>query len=282
MTPPTPDPAFRWTAEPWGLVLRCIPLEPIAQHAFTSRQLRLPRQPTLSGTHLSGLDRAPDPGVGWDLAAASVGATPDRLRRARQVHGNLVRVLSRGRQSAADVEARPDADAIASNEAGLALAVVVADCVPILIAARRGGSAAAVHAGWRGTCAAVAPAAVRTMATEFGAAAEDLTVAIGPSIGPGDYDVGEALVGAFLAAGHSRADVDRWFLRSEDRLRLDLWAANRDQLVAAGVRPECIFTSGLSSLAHPGVFDSFRRDGERAGRTAALIVVPRPVPAAGA
>ena len=63
MNLPPPDPAFRWTAEPWGAALRCVPLEAIAQHAFTSKQLKLP-----------------DPG-GWGAAAASVGGAADRLRR---------------------------------------------------------------------------------------------------------------------------------------------------------------------------------------------------------
>ena len=160
-----------------------------------------------------------------------------------------------------------------SNDAGLALAVIVADCVPLLMADARGGSAAAVHTGWRGTCAGVATAALRNMANEFGTDPGDLTVAIGPSIGPDDFEVGEELAEAFLAAGHSSHDIERWFRRSSGTLRLDLWTANRDQLVAAGVRPDRIYTCGLSSHAHPDLFDSFRRDGDRAGRMAALIVV---------
>jgi hypothetical protein len=258
MTLPVPDPAFRWTAEPWGPALRCLPLEATAQHAFTARQLQLPSDGS------------------WAAAAASVGASAEQMRRVRQVHGNVVRVLQRGRTDDADAEARPDADAIVSNVTGLVLAVLVADCVPIVVADRTSGAAGAIHAGWRGTCARVGATAVTAMHRHFGTSPADLIAAIGPSIGPDDYEVGEALVDAFREAGHAAGDLDRWFSRSDGRLRLDLWSANRDQLVDAGVRPDRIFSCGLSTLAHPDVFDSFRGAGEGAGRMAAVIVVPAP------
>ena len=55
---------------------------------------------------------------------------------------------------------------------------------------------------------------------------------------------------------------------------LDLWAANRDQLIDAGVPADRISICGLSTLAHPGIFDSYRAAGERAGRMAAVVAVP--------
>ena len=255
MTLPTPDPAFHWSHEPWGPALRCGGFAGAAQHLFTSRQLEL---------------RSSD--TAWAAAAASLGAAPERVMRVKQVHSNVVRVLKRG--EVASSHERPEGDAIVSNEAGLVLAVQVADCVPILLADRHGGAAGAVHAGWRGTCARVASAAVETLNKEFGATPNDLIAAIGPSIGPDDYEVGESLVEAFKAAGHSPEDLARWFIHRASRLHFDLWTANRDQLVAAGVSPDRIFTSRLSTLAHPDVFDSFRAEGPQAGRMAALIRVP--------
>ena len=256
MTGPVPDPAFHWTVEPWGRALRCSPLETIAQHAFTSKQLKLPDAD------------------GWTAAAASVGGTAIQVRRVKQVHGNVARVLTRGETGATDGEAKPDGDAVVSNVAGLLLAVMVADCVPIIVADRTSGAAGAIHAGWRGTSARVGPAALDSMRRHFGTEPSDLTVAIGPSIGPDDYEVGEALIEAFQQAGHAAGDLARWFRRRDSRLLLDLWAANRDQLIDAGVRADRIFTCGLSTLAHPDVFDSFRSAGERAGRMAAIVAVP--------
>jgi YfiH family protein len=258
MNLPAPDPAFHWTSEPWGHALRCRALGASAQHLFTSRQLALP-----------GADA-------WQLALASVASTPGHLMRVKQVHGNAVRVLKRGDVPHSASEQRPDGDAVVSNEPGLALAVMVADCVPILLCDPVSGAAAAIHAGWRGTCARVVPAAIDAMRREFGIEPADLVAAIGPSAGPSDYEVGESLVTAFLEAGHPQSDVDRWFIRRGPKPHLDLWAANTQQLVDAGVGAGRVFQCGLSTVSHPDVFDSYRVAGERAGRMAAVIVVPQP------
>jgi YfiH family protein len=223
---------------------------------FTSKQLQLPAA------------------EGWAAAAVSVGGTAAQVRRVRQVHGNVVRVLARGETHDDDAEAKPDGDAVVSNVPGLVLAVLVADCVPIVVADRDSGAAGAIHAGWRGTCARVGPAAVEHMRRHFGTEPSDLTVAIGPSIGPDDYEVGESLIEAFQQAGHGAADLARWFRRRASQLSLDLWAANRDQLIDAGVPDQQISVCGLSTLAHPDIFDSYRAAGDRAGRMAALVAVP--------
>jgi len=195
--------------------------------------------------------------------------------RVKQVHGNVVRVLKRGEVPAGAAEARPDGDAIVSNEPGLALAVMVADCNPILVVDPRRGAAAAIHAGWRGTCARIGPTAIGIMRREFGSDPADLIAAIGPSVGPDDYEVGEALIEAFAAAGHSKADIDRWFTRGTSKPHLDLWTANCDQLAAAGLRPDTIYLCGLSTVSHPDILDSYRVRGDKAGRMAGVIVVPR-------
>jgi YfiH family protein len=272
MTPPPPDSAFHWRREPWGLALGCRALDAFAQHLFTSRQLAL-------SDHES-----------WRLVTASLGSTPDRVMRVKQVHGNSVRVLTRGRVPERANEQRPDGDAVVSNQAGLVLAVMVADCVPILIVDPIRGAAAAVHAGWRGTCAQVAPTAIAVMQREFGTNPADAMAAIGPSVGPDDYEVGESLIEAFTKAGHSAEHLNRWFIRTmpgapttrtvrrgvDPKPHLDLWRANADQLAASGLRRDHIFTCGLSTVAHPSVFHSYRVEGERAGRMAGLIVVPYP------
>jgi YfiH family protein len=256
MTLPRPHASFHWTREVWGDALRCHGIESAAQHLFTSKQPALPGD------------------AGWRAALASVGSTPDRLMRVKQVHGNAVRVLKRGEVAEGAHSMRPDGDAIASNEPGLALGVVVADCVPVLVCDAMRGAAASIHAGWRGTCARVAQAAVEAMQREFGSDPADLVAAIGPSAGPDDYEVGESLIDAFLSAGHDRADVDRWFIQAGARPHLDLWSANRDQMIKAGIRSSNIQICGLSTVSHPDIFDSYRVDGERAGRMAAIIVVP--------
>jgi polyphenol oxidase len=275
MTLPPPASAFRWTSEPWGAALRCDPLSALAQHVFTTRQL--------------GLRTAGDPHeAAWDAVADSLAVGHGRIARVRQVHGHGVRLLapdegwSRAEWRRAMAE-RPEADAIVASAPGVALAVQAADCVPLLLADAKTGAVAAVHAGWRGTCARVAPAAIQAMARAFGTCPGDLTVAIGPSIGPCCYEVGGELLLRFEEDGHESADIVRWFARvpaasalSDESLRLDVPAANRDQLMAAGVRPDRIFACGLCTKCRSDVFDSFRADGASAGRMAAVIARRQP------
>jgi YfiH family protein len=143
----------------------------------------------------------------------------------------------------------------------------------------RTGAVAAVHAGWRGTAASAATAAVTALAHRFGTRPADLVVAIGPSIGGCCYEVGPELVDAFAAAGHERYLIDRWFLapapprgsRARPRMRLDLTGANRDQLVLSGVPDEQIHIAGLCTAMNLDLLTSYRLERERAGRIAGII-----------
>jgi polyphenol oxidase len=272
---PPPGPAFHWTAETWGYALRCRPLSASAQHLFTTKQLRL-RPSTGSGRPEIPEGRADaSAAFGWTQAVAAVGSPLDRLMRVKQVHGAQVRVLKKGAVGPGAAMERPDGDAIVSNAPGFVLAVQVADCVPILIADRRTGAAAAVHAGWRGTCAGITRATVRALIEELAANPADMVAAIGPSIGPCCYTVGKSVSSAFVQAGAVEAEIDRWFATRDDgSLTLDLWTANRDQLVGGGLFDENVHTAGLCTQSHREVFESYRVDGERAGRMAGLIAVP--------
>lgn len=256
MNLPTPTAEFHWTAEPWGPMLRCRALDGVARHGFTSRQL--------------GLRAGERAGAAWAGVAASVGCAAPRLERVHQVHGAMVRVVRAGGLGGPV----PDADAAVTRDPGTAVAVVAADCVPILLADPVSGAVAAVHAGWRGTAANVAGAAVAALTREWDVVPARLVAAIGPSIGACCYAVGPELVTAFAQAGHAPDRLDRWFHREDDRLVLDLWTANRDLLEAAGLVAANIHTAGLCTKTHRDVFDSFRAEGERAGRMAAIIVAP--------
>jgi YfiH family protein len=184
--------------------------------------------------------------------------------RPKQVHGDAVIVVS-----AADAAHRDPcsdaADIIVTNNASTAVAVQSADCVPLLFFDPRTGGVAAAHAGWRGTVVNVARAAVNAMKEHFGSDADDVIVAIGPSIGPCCYQVGEELLGAFGPDGR------RWFYHLGGAWMLNLWKANRDQLLEAGLKSENVHTSELCTAMHPELFDSYRRDGKNAGRLAAAI-----------
>lgn len=253
--------AFRWSDESWGVALRCQPLAATAQHAFTTRQLAL--RPF--DAH----------GESWRAALAAVGGTPERFVRIKQVHGDVVHIVHRRDGEPVIGPPVPEADAVIANVPGLVICVQVADCVPLLMADRRTGAVAAVHAGWRGTCAGIAATTVRAFAREFDGDPADLVVAVGPSIGRCCYEVGPEVQDAFRQAGASEADLAAWCSPGTGgRAWLDLWRVNYDQLVAAGVRADDIHLSRLCTKSHLAWFDSYRAEGADAGRMAALIRVP--------
>lgn len=257
MSLPAVPSSFHWTSESWGPALRCVPLQAVASHLFTTREL------PLTG--------AADTSLVARIAGVPVGAM------VTQVHGRGVVVV----RSAAEVpDPATEGDALVSSVPQVALAVRAADCVPLLIADRRTGAAAAVHAGWRGTAAGIATAAVEALTREYGTRPSDLIAAIGPSIGPCCYEVGSELVDAFAAAGYERHLIARWFAapppprgsRHRPALRLDVAGANRDQLILAGVPDDQIFTSGLCTAMHLDTLTSYRAEKDRAGRLAGVIV----------
>lgn len=149
---PTVVDGFHWTEEPWGRALRSRQLGEVADHFFTSLPLRLRGE--------NG-DEERD----WGRVAETIGVGRDRLLRLKQVHGNRAVVVRAGEAPPAGQS--PEADIILSNDPGLALAVQVADCVPLLMADRVSGVVAAAHAGWRGTAANVAGTTVAALAREF-------------------------------------------------------------------------------------------------------------------
>lgn len=191
------------------------------------------------------------------------GACGLAFARVRQVHG--ARVL-RADAGTAPVE---EADAVLTTSPGVAACVSVADCVPVLLADPATGAVAAVHAGWRGTIARIAAAAVDALAREAGAAPGRLLAAIGPSIGPCCYEVSPDLAARF------RAEIGPVATGGAPP-RLDLWEANRTVLVAAGVRPDRIEVLGRCTSCEREVFFSHRRDAGRTGRQMAFIAPQRP------
>ncbi|HXY72448.1 MAG TPA: peptidoglycan editing factor PgeF [Actinomycetota bacterium] len=176
----------------------------------------------------------------------------------RQVHGARVVRAGKARAGAGfedPATALGDADAIVTTTAGVALAVLAADCVPVALADARSGRVAVVHAGWRGIAAGVIGEALKHFPEPA-----DVRAAIGPAICVDHYEVGEDVAFSVSAAIDGGA-VTR---RAGDALHLDLPASIARALKAAGVRnteraEEC-------TVDLPARFFSHRRDGERTGR----------------
>jgi hypothetical protein len=179
------------------------------------------------------------------------------LAIAKQIHSDRVLVATQPGQLGSG-------DAIISKRPGVMLAVRTADCLPILIVDPRTRAVAAVHAGWRGVVAEIAPKAVAAMGLEFGSRPEDLEIAIGPGIGPCCFEVGPEVAAQFRGYFPERNDLGA-------RAKLDLAEAVVRQLSRNCITRGRIDTLGLCCFCNAELFESYRRDRERAGRMVAAI-----------
>lgn len=189
-----------------------------------------------------------------------------------QVHRGEVRVVTRadrGRGALRGEDAIGDTDALITREAGLVLAVMLADCVPVILFDPLTPAVGVAHAGWAGTVQHVARNTVQAMMREFGGDPSTFLAAIGPSIGPDSYEVGNDVVeqvqAEFPGAGVVRP-------QGNEKHLLDLWGANVADLISAGLRRERIEVAGLDTFQMPEQFFSHRR-GRPTGRFLALATL---------
>ncbi|HMA87671.1 MAG TPA: peptidoglycan editing factor PgeF [Burkholderiales bacterium] len=181
----------------------------------------------------------------------------------RQVHGTAVVDADRARDEALE----PQADAAVARARATVCAVLVADCMPVLLADDGGTMVAAAHAGWRGLSAGVLEATVGAMRV----APQRLIAWLGPAIGPRRYEVGDEVRAAFLARDAAAASAFR-AVRPGHWL-LDLYAVARQRLAASGVTR--VYGGGLCTYSDPARFYSYRRE-PKTGRMAALIWLENP------
>jgi YfiH family protein len=235
------------------------PLLAAFAHGFTTRAGGV-SPPPWDGLNLGGAvgDEPSRVAENWRRLEAGTGL---RFARVRQVHG--ARVI----RADAPCDPAEEADVVLSAAAGVAACVSIADCVPILLADPESGAVGAVHAGWRGTLAGAAARAVEAMRAEFGAPAERLLAAIGPSIGACCYEVSADVAGPFREAFGPAAVRER----PGAAPHVDLWAANHAVLAHAGVAPERTHVLGACTACDRDRFFSHRRDRGRTGRQVAFI-----------
>jgi len=197
-------------------------------------------------------------------AAAALGTRLAAFVFADQVHGRRAQVVSaadRGRGTLAAGDAIGPADALVTGEPGTVLAILVADCVPIVLYDPAAHVLACVHAGWRGTVAGNAQAALAAMGT-LGTRPRDVVAGIGPAIAPGSYQVGGDVADAARDAFGPQAQA---LLRPDaaggpGRWLFDLPAANRHVLRTAGVPDSQIHVAATPTGPGPGLFFSHRAE----------------------
>jgi YfiH family protein len=228
-----------WNAYPW------------LRHGFSTREGGV--STVYGGSCLNlGWTKDDDPALVAEnrrrfLEACQQGS-PFQAVTVRQVHSASIRTIREedgvfeGKLQTADGKAVLEGDGMVTDLTGVMLGVQTADCVPVLIADVNKRAVGAIHAGWRGTVARIVEQGIDTMREEYGSRPEDLMAAIGPSIRACCYAVGDEVRSEF---GAQFGYADALFRTLGDgQMHLDLWEANRRQLLGAGVPAERITVMG--------------------------------------
>ena len=233
---------WTWVGTYGGYYLQCNALQSF-EHGFFTRQWQ---------------GREPEELVGYVSAGVSV-------HRLKQVHSGTVLKASRAASSP-----WPEADGLASDQAGQSLWVAGADCTPALIADPASGRVAACHAGWRGVAARILETAIAQLEAS-GCQRADLQVALGPAVSGANYQVERCVseqlgsIEALQAAGALQADPQ------PERDRLDIRLAARQQLIGAGLRREQIHLCPLCTVEQGELFHSWRRDQVKAVQWSGIV-----------
>jgi YfiH family protein len=227
-----------------------------------------------------------------------IGAAKMRVVALRQIHSDIVYVETSVNEPYGETVARsesaPQGDALITRERGVLLVVQTADCIPILLADTKHRAIAAIHSGWRGTVRRIAEKTLGRMHMEFGTRPEDVVAALGPGIGQSCYEVGTEVAAEFQAQFPNAREwfkgrFDRLAVSDDDpnwlpwltmkppghpppppRVQIDLIAANRSILAAAGIPATKILASGFCTACRTDLFFSYRKE-RTTGRLMAAV-----------
>ncbi|MGV8961184.1 MAG: peptidoglycan editing factor PgeF [Stenotrophomonas sp.] len=194
------------------------------------------------------------------IALAQLPSAPHWLR---QVHGTGALRFATPPQ-AQGVDTEPVADAAVTSVPGVVLAILTADCLPVVFAARDGSEVAAAHAGWRGLADGMLEVTLAAMQTP----AAEVIAWLGPAAGPAHYEIGRDVYEAFL--GHDPAAQAAFHATRPDHWRVDLYALARQRLQAAGMQAANIHGGTQCTIADRQKYFSHRRD-RRSGRMATVV-----------
>jgi len=222
-------------------------------HGFFTRRGGVSTGPFASlNCSLSGRDETEAVMENRTRAAAAIGLPLSALTGLYQVHGAVALPVELPWPDSA----RPQADAMVTDRPGVGLAIVTADCAPVLFADASAGVVGAAHAGWRGALSGIVGATVAAM-VKLGARAEDIVAVVGPSIRQPSYEVDEAFRAQWLGADPANA---RWFApgRRAGHHQFDLAGAVAEAARAAGCGEVAIVDA--DTAAEREKFFSFRRN----------------------
>lgn len=214
--------------------------------------------------------------------SSAIGVAPSNLIIPHQVHGHEVLDVDESLMSL-DAEERAirldGIDALITRLSGVCICVSTADCVPVLVYDTTKGVCAAIHAGWRGTVQDIVGATIRKMSETYHVSPSECKAIIGPSISLESFEVGDEVYDEFANTGFCMQKIAKRYPCKGDaetgKWHIDLWEANRLQLIEAGLTPDSVTLAGVCTYKEYGKFFSARRLTINSGRIVTGIVNKR-------
>lgn len=224
---------------------------------------------TLKNAHLNGDQRIiPGLNVGFNsnenqdvilknlnILSAAINTPMKDIALANQIHSSNVELVDKG-------GIYPDTDAFVTKEAGLALAIQVADCGAVLLGDPKNKIIGIAHAGWRGAVAGIVPKVINMM-IELGAERQQIRAFVSPCLSMHNFEVGEEVADQF-----SDHLVDR---ETYSKPHVDLKGLIQDQIINTGILQKNIIVDERCTIDHESLFYSYRREKEGSGRMAGII-----------
>ncbi|MFZ5944122.1 MAG: peptidoglycan editing factor PgeF [Bacillota bacterium] len=208
------------------------------------------------------------------IFAQAVGIPSENIVAADQIHGDNIYnagKLDRGKGALEQETVIKETDALITNEPGVALIAFYADCVPIMLLDPVQKAIAVIHAGWKGTAAKIASKTVEKMKESFNSNPGNILAGICPSIGPCHYEVDQPVIEKIQESHLLWTKILNF--TGEGKAQLNLWEANRLQLLEAGLTDANISVAQICTFCNPQLLFSYRYYSGKTGRLAGLIML---------
>lgn len=207
-------------------------------------------------------------------AGNAIGFRPEQVVAFSQIHSaRVVEVTGQDAGSGVTGPVKERADGMVTQDCGVVLEVMTADCVPILFADPVRRCIGAAHSGWRGTVARIGREVIETMQDLYASHPEDIFAAIGPSVCKDCYEVSGDVIEEVEKTFDGRGRALKLYSdgKEEGKYQLDLWEMNRRILLEAGLLPEHILMPDLCTCCNPEFLFSHRASKGRRGTLASFI-----------
>ena len=213
----------------------------------------------------------------YNRISAALGFSPEDIVTSDQTHTANVRVITAEDRGNGITKPRPytDVDGMITNVPGLVLATFYADCVPLYFADPVHKAVGLSHSGWRGTAAGIGAVTIKELQKHYGTRPEDIYAAIGPSICQDCYEVSEDVILEFQKTFSRELWKDIFYRKENGKYQLNLWEANRQILLGAGILPEHISMPNLCTCCNPEFLYSHRASQGKRGNLGAFLGIKR-------